>query len=61
MILIGQKICQLKIILCMYKMNTFAVFTAESWGKNDFEVTEYSGEIWINQKHLGRKLDIANC
>ena len=26
--------------------------------KNDVEVTEYGGEIWINQKHLGRKLDL---
>ena len=37
-------------------MNTFALFTAEAWKKNEVEVIEYGGEIWINQKHL----DIAN-
>ena len=44
----------------MYKMNTFALFIAEAWKKNDVEVIEYGGEIWINQKHLEKKLDIAN-
>ena len=44
----------------MYKMNTFALFTAEAWKKNDVEVIEYGSEIWINQKHLEKKLDIAN-
>ena len=30
-------------------------------GKNDVEVLEYGGEIWINQKkNIERKLDIAN-
>ena len=29
-------------------------------GKNDVEVIEYGGEIWIDQKHLEKKLDIAN-
>ena len=28
--------------------------------KNDAEVREYGGEIWINQKHLEKKLDILN-
>ena len=28
--------------------------------KNEVEVIEYGGEIWINQKHLEKKLDIAN-
>ena len=28
--------------------------------KNGVEVIEYSGEIWINQGHLQKKLDIAN-
>ena len=28
--------------------------------KNDVEVIECGGEIWINQKHLEKKLDIAN-
>ena len=50
--------------VCMYKMNTFALFTPETWKKkkkkNDVEVIEYGGEIWINQKHLEKKLDIAN-
>ena len=41
-------------------MNIFALFTAEAWKKNDVEVIEYGSEIWINQKHLEKKLDIAN-
>ena len=28
--------------------------------KNDVEVIEDSGEIWINQKHLEKKLDTEN-
>ena len=44
----------------MYKMNTFTLFTKEAWGKNGVEVTEYSGEIQINQVYLQKKLDIAN-
>ena len=28
--------------------------------RNDVEGTEYGGEIWINQKHLEKKLDIEN-
>ena len=28
--------------------------------KNDVEVLEYGGEIWIDQKYLEKKLDIAN-
>ena len=28
--------------------------------KNHVEVIEYGSEIWINQKHLEKKLDIAN-
>ena len=46
--------------MCMYKINTFALFTAKAWRKNGIEVIEYCGEIWINQKHLEKKLDIAN-
>ena len=38
----------------MYKMNKFALFTAKQ-EKNDAEVIEYGGEIWINQKHLEKK------
>ena len=44
----------------MYKVNTFVLFTAEAWGKNDVEAIEYGGEIRINQGHLQEKLDIAN-
>ena len=44
----------------MYKMNTFTLFTAKAWTKNGVEVIEYGGEIWINQGHLQKKLDIAN-
>ena len=44
----------------MYKMNTFTLFTVEAWGKNGVEAIEYGGEIWINQGHLQKKLDIAN-
>ena len=40
----------------MYKMNKFAVFTAEAWYKNDVGVVKYRGEIWINQKHLENNL-----
>ena len=40
-------------------MNTFALFTAEAWKRNDIEVIEYGGEIWINQNTL-KKPDIAN-
>ena len=28
--------------------------------KNDVEVIDDSGEIWINQKHLEKKLDTEN-
>ena len=41
-------------------MNTFPLFTAEAWDKNDAEVIEYGGEIWINQKHLEKILNMAN-
>ena len=36
-------------------MNTFALFTAGAWKKNDVQVVEYGGEIWINQKRLKKK------
>ena len=29
-------------------------------GKKCFDVIEYCGEIWVNQKHLEKKLGIAN-
>ena len=38
--------------VCIYKMNTFDLFTAEAWKKSDVEVIKYGGETWINQKHL---------
>ena len=44
----------------MYKMNIFTLFTAKVWKKNGVEAMEYGGEIWINQRHLQKKLDIAN-
>ena len=44
----------------MYKMDSFALFTANAWRKNDVEVIEYGGKIWINQGHLQEKLGIAN-
>ena len=40
----------------MYKMNKFAVFTAEAWDKNDVGVVKYRGEIWINKKYLEKNL-----
>ena len=49
-----------KYFVCVYTMKTLALFTAEAWGKNDVEVIEYGGETWISQKHLEKKLDIAN-
>ena len=44
----------------MYKMNVFTLLTARTWKKNDVEVIEYDGKIWINQGELGKNLDIAN-
>ena len=38
------------------KMNIFALFSEEAWGKNDVEVIEHGSEIWINQKHLEKNL-----
>ena len=36
------------------------LYSLQKHGKNDAEVIEYGGEIWINQKHLEKKLDIVN-
>ena len=36
------------------------LYSLQKHGKNDVEVIEYGSEIWINQKHLEKKLDIAN-
>ena len=44
----------------MCKMDSFALFTANSWRKNDVEVIEYGRNIWINQGHLQGKPGIAN-
>ena len=41
-------------------MNRFALFTAEASKKDDVKVMEYGREIRIDQKHLEKKLDIAN-
>ena len=41
-------------------MDSFALFTANAWRKNDVEVIEYGGKIWINQEQLQEKLGIAN-
>ena len=46
--------------VCIYKMNTFTLFTAKTWKKNGVEPKEYGGEIRINQGHLRKKLGIAN-
>ena len=46
--------------LCMYKMDSFALFTANAWRKNDAEVLEYGDKIQINQGHFQEKLGIAN-
>ena len=39
---------------------TNLLYSLQKHGKNDAEVREYGGEIWINQKHLEKKLDILN-
>ena len=47
--------------LCMYKMISFPLFTTNSWRKNNFEVIEYGGKIWINPgRNLQEELGIAN-
>ena len=46
--------------LCMYKMDSFSLITANAWRKNDVEVVKYGGKIWINQGHLQEKLGIVN-
>ena len=39
---------------------THLLYSLQKHGKNDVEVVEYVGEIWINQNHLEKKLDISN-
>ena len=41
-------------------MDSFGLFTANTWRKNDVEVIQYGVKIWINQGHLQEKLGIAN-
>ena len=50
-----------KKLLCLYiKNECVCSIHCRSMEKNDVEVIEYGSEIWINQKHLEQKLDIAN-
>ena len=44
----------------MYKMDSFALFTTNVQRKNDVEVIDYGGKIWINQGKQKKKLGIAN-
>ena len=44
----------------MYKMNVLTLFIVSACKKNDAEVKEYGGKIWINQGQLGKNIDIAN-
>ena len=44
----------------MYKNEYICSIHCRTMGKNGVEVIEYGSEIWINQKHLEKKLNIAN-
>ena len=44
----------------MYKMASFALFTANTWRKNDVEVIEFGSKIRINQEHFQEKIGIAD-
>ena len=44
------------VCVCMYKMSTFALFTAEEWEKNNVKPIEHGGEISKNQGHLQKNL-----
>ena len=46
--------------LWIYKIDSFALFTANPWRKNGVELIEYGSKIWINQGHLQEKLDLSN-
>ena len=51
--------------MCMYKLWacikwTRFLYALQKHEKNDAEVTDYGGEIWINKKHLEQKPDIEN-
>ena len=41
-----------KIILCVCIKWTHLLYSLQKKIKNDVEVIEYGGEIWINQKYL---------
>ena len=41
-------------------MDSLVLFTANTQRKDSVEVIEFCGKIWINQRHLQEKLDIAN-
>ena len=63
MILTAQKICQLTrnlFFLVYIKMNTFALFTAETWTKNGVEFIKHTDQVWINQKNYEKNLGIAS-
>ena len=40
----------------MYKNEYICSIHCKAWRKNDVAVIENAGEIWINQKHLGKNL-----
>ena len=42
-------------------MDSFALFTAKAWRKNEIEVIENGGEIWINQKALTKTWYCIYC
>ena len=47
----------------MYKMDPFALFTAQAWIKYGVEaivVVKYGGKIWLNQGHLQKKLNLSD-
>ena len=61
-ILTVWRICRPKIIIfcCIYKNEYTYSIHCRSMKKKGVEVIEYGGEIWVNQKHLEKKLGIAN-
>ena len=46
--------------LCKYKNEQICSFTTKAWKKDGVEAIECSNEIWVNQKHFKKQLDIAN-
>ena len=41
-------------------MDSFALFTAKGWRRNGTEAIEHGGEVWINQGHLQKTLNLEN-